>query len=100
MSARSRAVRKAPDTIVEQIDDDMLLTSRRSRRVYVLNDTSAVLWSALDEFNSETDLKSLMVEARPDLAGADIDAIVSTFVTQLIDLELVEEVAAHHTDDS
>lgn len=100
MLARSRTLRKKPDTIVEQIDDDMLLTSRSSRRVYVLNDTSAVLWSALDEFNSDAELRSLLEEARPDLAGADIDEIVSGFVTQLIDLDLIEDVAADELNDN
>ena len=92
MAEHTKRLKKSDDTIVERIEKDILLTSRSSRMVHVLNEAGGLLWDALDSFNSGAELKSLLAEARPDLPGVEVADIVDQFVSQLLELGLVEEI--------
>ena len=91
MAQRTSQLKKCGDIIVERIETDILLTSRSSRMVHVLNEAGGLLWDALDSFDNSAELKSLLAEARPDLPQSEIINIVDQFVSQLVEAGLVEE---------
>ncbi len=94
MTKDTRHLKKREDTIVERIESDILLTSRSSLKVHVLNESGSLLWDALDSFDSEKELKSLLADARPDLPENEVAAVIDQFVSQLLELGLIEETGA------
>ncbi len=92
LATRKRRVRKVADLTFEPVDDELIVLSRDTRKVHLLNEFGALLWEALDQFGSSEELESLLAEAWPDKSRTEIEAVVRDFLDGLVDLGLVEEI--------
>ena len=88
---RRRNLRKKDDITVELVGNELIVLSRSSRKVHLLNDSGALLWEALDVLPDAADLLGVALEAWPDKAPEEVAAVIDSFLDQLIELGLVEE---------
>lgn len=88
---RRRNLRKKDDVTGELVGNELIVLSRSSRKVHLLNDSGALLWEALDLLPDAGDLLGVALEAWPDKAQEEVAAVIDSFLDQLIELGLVEE---------
>lgn len=88
---RSRNLRKTDDITAELVGNELIVLSRSSRKVHLLNDSGALLWEALDVLSDAADLLAIALEAWPDKTPEEVAAVIDSFLDQLIELGLVEE---------
>lgn len=91
-SRSNRRVRKVPDIVAELVGGELILLSRSSRKVHLLNETGALLWEVLDGIDDSEGLKTLLAEAWPDKSPSEIEQGVETFLEDLLQLGLLEEI--------
>ena len=64
----------------------------RPWQVIVLNDTGTMVWGLLAEHGDPAELVRLVHEAYPEIAYADVERDVRTFLDELVAAELIEQV--------
>ena len=67
----------------ERLDDERILLHPTTANMCVLNETAAILWDAVAEFDTADALAQLIVEGRPEIAETESRAFVDTFVRDL-----------------
>jgi hypothetical protein len=89
---QNRRVRRAPDMVTELVGNELLVFTRSSRKVHLLNESGALLWVVLEEFDNSDEMIGLLTEAWPDKSAAEIEEVVHKYLDDLIDSDLAEEV--------
>jgi hypothetical protein len=74
----------------ERLDDELLLLHRETLQVRLLNETAAVFWDALGEFQTALELQRLLTETRPELPAEESLGYVTTFLDELEAAQLVK----------
>ncbi len=80
---------KVPRIDEERLDEELILLHPETLQVKVLNETATVLWDALEAFPCVADLGGLLAEARPEISPADGEALITTFLDDLVAAGLV-----------
>ena len=82
---QGRIPTRAPDFLLEQLDDDVLLYHPGLTKTIRLNETAAALWKLCDGERSVGEIASMLVEAYPDdecqVAG-DVEATLRVFAAE------------------
>ncbi len=91
-SRSDRRVRKVPDIVTELVGGELIVLSRSSRKVHLLNETGALLWDVFDSIDDSEGLRRLLAEAWPDKPASEIEQAVERFLDDLLQLGLLEEV--------
>lgn len=86
-------LRKNADLTTEPVGDELMVLSRSDRKVHLMNDCAALLWTALDHFGTRTELEDILAEAWPTRTRADIGRLVGNFLARLVGLGLIVEEA-------
>ena len=91
-SRSDRRVRKVPDIVTELVGSELIVLSRSNRKVHLLNETGALLWEVLDSIDDSAGLQGLLAEAWPDKQPSDLEQAVESFLDELLQLGLLEEI--------
>ncbi|MBB5755151.1 PqqD family protein [Prosthecomicrobium pneumaticum] len=89
LPANARRFRKVDDVFVEPVGGEVMVVSRGSRKAHLLNEAGAILWDALDLFDTTADLEALLCEAWPDATPEHVAATVESFLARLLELGLI-----------
>lgn len=73
----------------ERLDDELILLHPTTAKISVLNQTAAILWDALVDFDTGDALAQLIVEARPEISQTECRAFVDTFIRDLSEAGLL-----------
>lgn len=84
MNSPQTAYRRSPDADVERNGDEIILLHTQTLEFRVLNTSGAVLWDALDEFDTAELLTSLLSEAYPETESATHHENVERFLSELV----------------
>lgn len=85
----SGQLHKCDDAFSETAGGELLVWLGSRRKVHVFNETSAVLWDALDTFRDLGSLSALAVDAWQDRDPIESQRYVAVFVATLFDAGLV-----------
>jgi hypothetical protein len=75
---------KANNIDADVFDGDLILMNLETRQVLVLNETANVLWTAIDQFHTRTDLLDLLREAMPDQDAAQLESSLDAILGALL----------------
>lgn len=86
------AFRHVDGVLGETADGRAMLAALSGQEVIVLNDTGTMVWGLLAEHGDPAELVRLVHEAYPEIAYADVERDVRTFLDELVAAELIEQV--------
>ncbi len=87
----SGPLRKSSEVITDHAAGELLVLVRNPPRVHVFNDTSALLWEALDTFTDIESLTGLALEAWEKTDPVETQRLVMVFVATLYDAGIIHQ---------
>ena len=82
-----------PDIVCRVEGEDALLFDPSTEEVKVLNATGLTLWNLCDGKHTERDLVQALVVEFPEVKSLVLEADVTSFLAEMIDLKLLESVS-------
>jgi hypothetical protein len=82
-----------PDIVCRVEGEDALLFDPGTEEVKVLNATGLMLWNLCDGKHSESDLVQALAAEFPAVESHVLEADVTSFLLEMIDLNLLESVS-------
>jgi hypothetical protein len=81
-----------PDIVCRVEGEDALLFDPSTEEVKVLNATGLMLWNLCDGKHSERDLVQALAVEFPKVESHVLEADVASFLSEMVDLDLLESV--------
>lgn len=82
-----------PDIVCRVEGEDALLFDPSTEEVKVLNATGLMLWNLCDGKHTERDLVLALAVEFPEVESLVLEADVTSFLAEMIDLKLLESVS-------
>lgn len=82
-----------PDIVCRVEGEDALLFDPSTEEVKVLNATGLMLWNLCDGKHTERDLVQALAVEFPEVESLVLEADVTSFLAEMIDLKLLESVS-------